>query len=206
VQLIKVLDKATKYAHKRGVTIIASAGNDAINFDVTPDLIDLPAASANVLAISALGPVGYAYGATNFDRQASYTNFGRSLIEFGAPGGDGAYPGNEACTLAINPAPGSTSTAVTAPCWVFDLVVSDCRGSSDRNVCFAAGTSMAAPAASGVAALIIGKNGRMDPDDVEAQLRRSADDLGAPGRDAVYGFGRVNAFRAVQSRSYANNQ
>jgi subtilisin family serine protease len=61
-----------------------------------------------------------------------------------------------------------------------------------------AGTSMAAPHATGVAALIIGKNGGdMDPSRVEAALRASANDLGKPGRDPYYGYGRVNALRAV---------
>ncbi len=64
---------------------------------------------------------------------------------------------------------------------------------------WAAGTSMAAPHVSGVAALIIGKHGgHMDPGAVEQILRKSADDLGKPGNDAAYGAGRVNAARAVQ--------
>ena len=58
---------------------------------------------------------------------------------------------------------------------------------------------MAAPAAAGVAALIIEKNGgSMNPSQVEAALRRSADDLGKPGNDDFYGAGFVNALRAVQ--------
>jgi subtilisin family serine protease len=58
---------------------------------------------------------------------------------------------------------------------------------------------MAAPHVSGVAALIIGKNGgEMAPAAVIAALRASADDLGKPGNDDHYGAGRVNARRAVQ--------
>jgi subtilisin family serine protease len=57
---------------------------------------------------------------------------------------------------------------------------------------------MAAPAAAGVAALIVGKFGRIGPARVEARLRSSADDLGKPGNDDAYGMGRVNAFRAIQ--------
>jgi subtilisin family serine protease len=57
---------------------------------------------------------------------------------------------------------------------------------------------MAAPHATGVAALIIGKNGGdMKPAQVEAALKRTADDLGKPGNDDYYGAGRVNAYRAV---------
>jgi subtilisin family serine protease len=58
---------------------------------------------------------------------------------------------------------------------------------------------MAAPAVAGVAALIIQKNGgSMNPSQVEAALRRSADDLGKAGNDDFYGAGFVNALRAVQ--------
>src|SRR5438093_1396546 len=85
-------------------------------------------------------------------------------------------------------------------CWVFDMVMAPCRGSGASNgtYCWAAGTSMASPAVAGVAALIIGKFGRIGPAAVEARLRASADDLGKPGNDDFYGGGRVNAFRAVQ--------
>ena len=58
---------------------------------------------------------------------------------------------------------------------------------------------MAAAHASGVAALIIGRNGGwMNPDHVTARLRASAEDLGKAGKDDFYGFGRVNTYRAVK--------
>ena len=79
----------------------------------------MPAQSARVIAISATGPVGFALGATNFTRPASYTNFGKSLVAFGAPGGDGVLPGDDLCTL---PLPGFGT--ITNPCWAFDLVIS----------------------------------------------------------------------------------
>jgi subtilisin family serine protease len=59
------------------------------------------------------------------------------------------------------------------------------------------GTSMASPHASGVAALIRGKNPSLTPDQVRAILQSSVDDLGTPGRDLLYGYGRVNALKAV---------
>jgi subtilisin family serine protease len=62
-----------------------------------------------------------------------------------------------------------------------------------------AGTSMAAPHVSGAAALVIGKHGgELAPSEVERILRASADDLGKAGRDDVFGYGRVNAAKAVQ--------
>ena len=193
--LFTAMSRATQYAVQHGVTVIAAAGNDALDLDHTANVFDIPAQSTGVIAVSATGPMGFALGATNFDRPASYTNYGQRAISVTAPGGDFALPGNDACTLPRHP-----SGTVTAPCWVFDMVMAPCRGSgaSNSSYCWAAGTSMAAPAVSGVAALIIGKFGRLSPAQVEARLLQSADDLGKPGNDDFYGGGRVNAYRAIQ--------
>ena len=58
-----------------------------------------------------------------------------------------------------------------------------------------AGTSMATPFVSGVAALLAAQ-GRTNQA-IVACLASSADDLGVPGRDPVFGYGRVNAAKAV---------
>jgi subtilisin family serine protease len=65
------------------------------------------------------------------------------------------------------------------------------------------GTSFASPHAAGAAALVIAAgvedangNGRIN-DEVRAILVQSADDLGAAGRDNLYGWGLVNAARAA---------
>lgn len=60
------------------------------------------------------------------------------------------------------------------------------------------GTSMASPHATGVAALVLSRNPNLSPDQVRQVLRASAEDLGTPGWDPVFGYGRVNAKRAVQ--------
>jgi len=193
--LLNALSRATAYANHRGVTVIAAAGNDGIDIDHTANLVFVPAQSVGVLAVSATGPVGWALGATNVDRPASYTNFGQSAISFAAPGGDFAYPGNENCTKPRIPA-----GTVTTACWVFDMVLGPSRGSgaSNSSYSWAAGTSMASPMVAGVAALIVGKYGPLPPAQMAARLLQSADDLGKPGNDDYYGRGRVNAVRAVQ--------
>lgn len=58
-----------------------------------------------------------------------------------------------------------------------------------------AGTSMAAPHVAGVAALLAAKG--LTNDAIITCINRTSDDLGAPGRDSVYGYGRVNALKAV---------
>jgi len=194
-KLAVALGKATTYAHQRGVTVVAALGNDATDMDHTANLVQLPAMSPHVIAVSATGPLDFAHGATNYDRPASYTNFGQSAVTFAGPGGDFALPGNAICSFPRNPSGSSLQL-----CWVLDMVIAPCRGSgaSISAYCWAAGTSMATPAVAGVAALIIGKYGRVGPAEVERRLRQSADDLGKPGNDDFYGRGRVNAFNAVQ--------
>ncbi len=59
------------------------------------------------------------------------------------------------------------------------------------------GTSIAAPFVSGIASLLKGYNTNLANDDIDNILKLSADDIGAVGFDTVYGFGRVNAERAL---------
>jgi subtilisin family serine protease len=59
------------------------------------------------------------------------------------------------------------------------------------------GTSMAAPHVAGVAALVWADNGRLTNEGVRSVLHEAATELGTPGRDSYYGFGLVNAYRAV---------
>lgn len=194
-QLAVALGKATSYAYQRGVTVIAALGNDANDMDHTANVVQLPAMSPHVLAVSATGPLDFAHGATNFDRPASYTNFGQSAVNFAGPGGDFALPGNDICSYQRNPTGSSLQF-----CWVLDMVMAPCRGggTSISSYCWAAGTSMATPAVAGVAAIIVGQYGHVGPAEVERRLRQSADDLGKPGNDDFYGRGRVNALRAIQ--------
>lgn len=91
-------------------------------------------------------------------------------------------------------APGGTSSSNAS----FG-VLSTCVFSS---YCVKSGTSMATPYVAGVAALIWSINPNLTVDQVEAILRQSAKDLGAPGRDDIFGYGRVDAYQAaVQARA-----
>ncbi|TMG81059.1 MAG: peptidase S8 and S53 subtilisin kexin sedolisin, partial [Betaproteobacteria bacterium] len=198
--LLNAVSRATSYAKKRDVVVVAAAGNDGIDIDHTDNLTFIPAQSVDVISVAATAPSGWATSSPleGVDSPATYTNFGQSAISFAAPGGDTKL-------LATNPGgvcvkPRFPAGSVIQLCWVLDMVMAPCRGSGASNgtYCWAAGTSMAAPAVSGVAALIVGKYGPIGAAQVEAILRQSADDLGKPGQDDFYGKGRVNAFRAVQ--------
>jgi len=88
--------------------------------------------------------------------------------------------------------PGVNATLNENPLGVFDQVVSSCK----IGWCFAFGTSMAAPAASGVAALIKSANPGISLGHLKAKLAQTADDEGPIGHDEFYGHGFVNARRA----------
>ena len=60
-----------------------------------------------------------------------------------------------------------------------------------------AGTSASCPIAAGVAALILSIEPNLTCDEVRHFLERSAKDLGDPGRDDYYGWGRVDARAAL---------
>lgn len=61
------------------------------------------------------------------------------------------------------------------------------------------GTSMSAPHVAGVAALMLDKNSALSPAEVKSILESTAVDLGDPEWDQYYGYGRVDAFDAVNA-------
>lgn len=68
---------------------------------------------------------------------------------------------------------------------------------SDSDYATASGTSYASPIAAGVAAMIWSARPGLSPDDVEAILKASCDDIGDPGVDPVFGYGRVSLLGAL---------
>jgi subtilisin family serine protease len=189
--LIGALAKAINFAGSKGVLVLSAAGNNAIDFGQAGNYVDVPGDSGNGLAISATAPMAWAYGNTNFTRPASYSSYGEGYVTLAGPGGDFAYPGNETCTM-----PTATGTITTA-CWVFDMYLSTSRGTTAAgSYTWAAGTSMATPAAAGVAALIESRFPGISVGALKTRLQQSAVDAGKIGYDDFYGHGFVNAARA----------
>jgi len=59
------------------------------------------------------------------------------------------------------------------------------------------GTSMAVPFVSGLASLMWSYNSSLSNVQVEELIKKSADDLGSPGWDERFGWGRINAYGAL---------
>lgn len=213
--LVAAMNKAVNYADRYGVLVVSAAGNDYTDLDHSGSYIAVPAQSGSGIAVSATGPVGFGLhealavapaapepsDSTNYRRIASYTNFGNSVINVAAPGGDFVYEIELAavrnCTKALAPA-----GSLTRPCWVFDMVISTSRGAtaSTTSYSWAAGTSMAAPAASAVAAIIKQRNPGISLGALKTTLAGTADDEGKKGNDPFYGKGFVNANRACTAQ------
>ncbi len=162
-------------ARAAGVIVIAAAGNESANADFST-----PAGLEGVVTVSAVDVR---------DNATFYSNFGSS-VDVAAPGGD----------------MGSDSNGDTYPDGVLSLMAND---QGDLYVDFSQGTSMACPHVAGVAALMKSINPDLSPTDFDQLLAgthpatdiRMTEDLGAAGRDDVYGHGLINAFRSVQAAS-----
>jgi subtilisin family serine protease len=141
------------------------------------------------------GPLDYparhpdviAVGATdNKDQRKSYSNYGPEL-EIVAPGG--GLPGDNV--------------------WVWTTDITGSAGYRQGDYTPFGGTSSACPVAAGIAALVLSVEPELTSEEVRHFLTRSAKDLGDPGRDGYYGWGRVDARAALDmvltKRSDLNN-
>ena len=190
---LATINQVMTYAHRKGTTVVVSAGNSALDIDHDGNGYKSYCSSPTVVCVSATGPTSARLVATpafprlgeyvdiqNIDALASYSNFGRSAISVAAPGGNGV-PVWAACSgFTIHPALAGCRT----------------RTATSGSVVGISGTSMAAPHVAGLAALVAGELGR-NPARIQARLQQSADDLGQSGVDPAYGKGRINVAKAM---------
>jgi subtilisin family serine protease len=231
--MLKELEDAARYAQQQGVLIVASAGNqqadlqhpiiDNVSPDWPPDTAETrfvknncrvaPGELAGVLTVSATGPIGY----PGYDLWiADYSSVGMSRVEVTAPGGDyfsatdtvqdavlGAVPMDSAIWQGFDPLNASFP----------GITVTD----QGAGYVYLNGTSMSAPQAAGVAALVRQMHPNWGPAAAKAAVQRSTQHLDCPlnweplgpnderlrcygngGRTSFFGTGLVDASAAVE--------
>jgi subtilisin family serine protease len=169
---------AVEYAYARGVVVVAAVGNGTQSPATPWPYAAYPAALPHVIGVSAVRQDGSVPDYSN--RDAVYN-------DLAAPG-DAMFS-----TIPTNLV--DARTGCTEP-------YSDCGPSDFRN---AIGTSFAAPQVSAAAALLLGQDPTLTPDQVAWLLERSADDASPlsgcatclDGRDALSGWGTLDVASAL---------
>jgi serine protease len=158
---------AVTRAAAANIVLVAAAGNE-------DGPVDYPAAFESVIAVGAVG---------GRRSKTFYSSFGPEL-DLVAPGGD---PFDDADGNGI-------------PDFVFQRGLSLRAAAAGDYTQFGnvalAGTSMASPHVAAAAALLISQ-GITDAKAVRRALEQTADDLGAAGRDDLYGHGLINLPKAL---------
>ena len=172
------------YAADNGADVISMSFGGTFPSSLTEDAVNYAWGKGAILFSSSgnsgdstMGyPAGYdnviGIGATtNKDQRASFSTY-NSSVDLSAPGKD-IYSTMPTYTVGLN-----------------DLGYS-------QNYDFMSGTSMACPMAAGLAALVRSKNPPYTNSQVRQAMEDNADDLGSPGRDNSFGYGRINAYETL---------
>lgn len=173
-KLWRLFQRAVDRASERGVVLVAAAMNGSIDFQAPAQsrYRYIPVELDNVIGVSAT---------TKADKLAFYSNYGKEVIDLSAPGGDlgPGYP------------------ATTDPTW---LITSSASPKAPGGALYGhgAGTSFAAPHVAAAAGLLASEKRGLDPEEIASKLEKSADDLGRRGYDAYFGYGLVDATKAVR--------
>ena len=229
--LARELTSAARYAQARGVLIVASNGNESVDLrhpgldPLSPDGPDdtpieravgnqcrvLPAELPGAVTVSATGPVGYPGYTMNI---ASYSSVGNTDVA--APGGDyfSATGTVQDAVLGAVPEDSEIFQGFDPLSAIFPGITVVDHGAT---YVYLNGTSMAAPHATGVAALIAGQHPDWGPGALRAALLRTATPMscpvgwqplsptderlrcygGADGFTSFFGHGLVDAGRAT---------
>ncbi len=193
IHLYKIANRMLELVHKRGVALFAATGNDGRDISLDEGFRMWPARDgAHVVAVGATTACGAALDGDvlndYYDYLSIHSNYGfdqnesRYLV---MPGGSPQCFQNMTCRVGT----------LTALCRQFDQVVTTTRrGRGLNGYTVFANTSSAAPHASGLAALILSRHpdytvGQL----IDVMLSTTVVDLGSPGYDPLFGYGRGSA-------------
>jgi serine protease len=171
---------AVRFAHRRGVVVVASAGNEGVS------QLAYPAAAPDVISV----------GATTKDRcLADYSNGGPQIDRVAPGGGDDASLSDNDC----NPYKNLPS--------IYQMTLTDSSHPARFGYPgYIYGTSMSSPEVAATAALVIASRvlGRHPtPQAILKRLEDTATPLDGPQPNSTYGWGLLNAGAATASRSQA---
>ncbi len=174
---------AVAYAYDHHIVMVAAAGND--NRDIANVA---PASYEQVIAVSATD---------QSDHIAPYSNYGEQ-IDLSAPGGNSVSV-SDGGTIPLIAAQNCTHPACESEAFWDSLSLAGNPPEDSLKYWRANGTSFATPHVAAVAGLVIAQEPTLitSPDKVRNILLNTADDLGPPGFDTRFGYGRLNAFRAL---------
>ncbi|MEH6908674.1 S8 family serine peptidase [Neobacillus drentensis] len=198
--------RAVQYAVKKNVTVVASAGNESLNYADKKSLTDYMNATYADLGIRFSGVTIEVPGSTpgvinvsssnkwSSNKLAFYSNYGNGFIDVAAPGGDNGPV--YASTLDLNQRDFTYRALSTWPRYL------DAYFTVQKNEGYAYlhGTSMAAPKVAGIAGVIKAAHPNYTPSQVEALNEKTALDYGKPGHDELYRSGEANAFTALTDK------
>lgn len=173
-----------------GVTIIASSGNDHSIYPPPDELsltarVPAPWARPGVRQSSTGGVV--AVGATGYKNDLIWGSSSRGPAAWGDVEPWTDWP--------LDPGAGLVKPDVSAPGLRVNSTVIGGGYSGDTW----SGTSMACPHVAGIAALMLEKNPTLSPAGVDSLMELNAIDLGEPGKDFIFGSGRLDAFTIVSA-------
>ncbi|MCK4825798.1 S8 family serine peptidase, partial [bacterium] len=161
----------------KGAVVLFATGNEI--YDIYRKSINYPASVPEAIAVGA---------STNQGKRAWYSCYGAG-IDFVAPSGGGT---KEIFTTDISIPNRGYNTG--------DISMGDPAGLYCNSF---SGTSSATPLAAGIAALILSANPNLTQDKVRQIMRNTADKIdgnyNTNGWSTEYGYGRVNAYKAVKA-------
>nr|WP_244510250.1 S8 family serine peptidase [Natronobacterium texcoconense] len=174
----QLFEPVANYGRREGTLYVGSAGNDET--DLQGGWLRLWNGLSGVIGVSATGPN---------DKLTFYSNWGRNDVDVGAPGG-----GYETEEKTVDP-----EADVEWP-YPLNLVFSTYSTQAEEGPApynWLAGTSMAAPQVTGLAALARELDEGANPQQVLQAVRKGAE-VGDNRGDPELGAGRVNALNTVE--------